>query len=287
MLTLCSLATLLSHEVPGAHSGCEHDINSQRAYGNMRLTPTSQLLSLPTEIVEHVIEQVSEKTDLSNIRLTCSTLDKYAANELFKDVFVTPAEEHVNAWNNTSQHNAIRRIPCHTTIQSQPDFEDDDWDFDGEDRVEAGEEFEAAVAALAKFPKLDSLEVAFTPQCNGEKGFSVFGMEKAADREKRLQTVFEAINNRATDENNRTIRKLTIINLQNYPPTRLHFFGPVSQGRGTVVRAAHRADTGNKLPTRSRLGESRDANVSCALYCRVVRSYIYNLAHTMYLLQQR
>ena len=182
----------------------------------MTSTPTSRLLSLAPELVEHVIKQISKKKDLSNLRLVCSTLDKYAVNELFKDVFLTPSEEHISTWNYISEHDAIRRIPRYATIQTQPDIKNDD--FYREDMVEIGEEFEAAVAALASFPNIDSLEIAFAPQCLGEEeeeeDDSMFMMERRPDRKKAFQIIFQAIRNRAGGDN-RTIRKLTIINLQN------------------------------------------------------------------------
>lgn len=52
--------------------------------------PGRKLLNLAPEVVEHVIKQVNEKRDLSNVRLACKELDKHAAKELFKDVFVSP-----------------------------------------------------------------------------------------------------------------------------------------------------------------------------------------------------
>ncbi|KAL1612108.1 hypothetical protein SLS60_000331 [Paraconiothyrium brasiliense] len=87
-------------------------------------TPRPHLLSLAPEIVEHIIKQVSEKNDLSNVRLVCKTLDRYALEELFKDVFVSPSKEHMSAWNSISQDD-IRRIPHYAIVQTRPYIEDE------------------------------------------------------------------------------------------------------------------------------------------------------------------
>jgi hypothetical protein len=41
--------------------------------------------------------------------------------------------------------------------------------------------------------------------------------ENRFEREEKLEFAFKAIKDRAADEKNRTIRKLTIVNLQNCP----------------------------------------------------------------------
>jgi hypothetical protein len=59
----------------------------------MSSPPALELLGLVTELVENVIKQISQKGDLSNVRLTCKILDKHAAKELFKDVIVSPLDK--------------------------------------------------------------------------------------------------------------------------------------------------------------------------------------------------
>jgi hypothetical protein len=78
--------------------------------------------------------------------------------------------------------------------------------------------FEDALAAMSKFPNLDSLMISFTPECIGrDHGYWQEVTEEVEERQEMLKLVFQAIKDRAADEKNRTIRKLTIINLQNCP----------------------------------------------------------------------
>ncbi|KAI3394591.1 hypothetical protein diail_2514 [Diaporthe ilicicola] len=177
-----------------------------------------KLLSLAPEVVEHVIRQVSDRRDLSNARLACKELDKHAVKELFKDVFVSPSEEHVSTWTQVSQDEKIRQIPRHAIIHTQPDIEDHGFGEQREDE-EVGEDFEEALAALARFPNLDSVEIGFTPECLGDRATSWYEdvVEDVSRRKDMLKLIFQAIKDRAANEENRTIRKLTITNLQNCP----------------------------------------------------------------------
>jgi len=183
----------------------------------MSSQPGSKLLGLAPEIVENVIKQVSDRRDLSNARLSCKTLDKYAAKELFKDVFVSPSEEHVSSWNSISQDDVIRRIPRHAIIHTQSDIDDHGLGTSREGE-EVGEGFEGALAAVSRFPNLDSVEIGFTPECVGQDQDHWQDVaEDISQREEMLTLIFRSIKDRAADEKNRTIRKLTIINLQNCP----------------------------------------------------------------------
>ncbi|KAL1612315.1 hypothetical protein SLS60_000541 [Paraconiothyrium brasiliense] len=183
----------------------------------MSSKPGPQLLGLAPEIVENVIKQVSERRDLSNTRLSCKTLEKHAAKELFQDIFISPLEEHVSTWNSISQDDVIRRLPRHAIIQTHSDIEDHGLGCYREEE-EVGEEFKGAVAALSRFPNLDSVEIGFTPECVGvDKRFWQDVAEEVSDRQERLKFIFQAIKDRAAEDKNRTIRKLTIINLQNCP----------------------------------------------------------------------
>jgi hypothetical protein len=185
----------------------------QRANITMSSPRGPKLLNFPQEIVAQVIQKVGDRRDLSNTRLACKTLDTHAAKELFKEIFISPSEEPVSTWNSVSQDDVIRRIPRHAIIHTQPDIEN----HDGE-REEIGEDFLNALAALSKFPNLDSVEICFTPECEGaEEEFNQEIVEDLEARVDMLTFIFQAIKDRAADEKNKRIRKLTIINLQNCP----------------------------------------------------------------------
>jgi hypothetical protein len=82
--------------------------------------------------------------------------------------------------------------------------------------VEVGEDFEGALATLSMFPDLDSVEIGFTPECIGvDKAYYQEVAKDISQRAELLKLIFQAIKDRAADEKNRTIRKLTVINLQN------------------------------------------------------------------------
>ncbi|KAI1559652.1 F-box domain-containing protein, partial [Pyrenophora tritici-repentis] len=127
----------------------------------VQLSP--QLLGPASEIVENVVKQISDRRDLSNARLACKTLEKHAAQGLFKDVFVSQSEEQMDSWNSISQDDVIRRIPCHAIIHTHSDIDDHGY---GSSReiYEVGEDFEGALTALSRFPNLDSVEIGFTPE---------------------------------------------------------------------------------------------------------------------------
>jgi hypothetical protein len=192
-------------------------IVAERTYSVMLPQPTSKLLSLAPEKVEQIIKQVSSRRDLPNASLACKTLDEHAARELFKDVLISPWEEHIETWNNISRDHMIRYIPRHAIVHTQSDIENRGL---GEHRESDAivDDFESVLAALSKFPNLDSLTIKFTPECVGrDKGWWQEVDEEPDQREGTLSQIFQAIKDRAEDPQNRTIRKLTIINLQNYP----------------------------------------------------------------------
>ncbi|CAG5184524.1 uncharacterized protein ALTATR162_LOCUS10952 [Alternaria atra] len=172
------------------------------------------------ELIDNIIKQLNEKRDLSNARLTCKLLDKHAARELFRNVHISPSEEHVTSWNSIGQDEVIRRIPRHAIIHTHPDLEDHGAGvyrepIDDDDVVLS---FKNALATLSRFPNLRSLEIAFTPECVGRKdaGWNDVA-EDIEQRKEDLTLIFQAIKDRATDEKSRTIRELTISNLQNCP----------------------------------------------------------------------
>ncbi|KAK7190915.1 hypothetical protein DPSP01_009124 [Paraphaeosphaeria sporulosa] len=183
----------------------------------MSSQPRPELLGLAPELVQNVIKQVGDKGDLTNVRLSCKTLNKHATTELFKDVFVSPEHSHISSWNSISQHDVLRHVPRHAIIHTQPVIEDLGLDTFRE-REEIGEDFEEALAALSRFPNLDSVEIGFTPECVGaDDHLDTELAESKTQREDMLKLIFQAIRDRAEDGKNRKIRKMTIINLQNYP----------------------------------------------------------------------
>jgi hypothetical protein len=194
-------------------------LSSHRLIHIMLSPPAPELLRLAPELVENVIKQVGHRRDLSNVRLACKTLDKHAAKELFKDVIISPSEEHVDSWNSISQDAIIRHIPRHAIIHTQTDIDDHGMgmsrDGDEDDEMEV---FHGALAAMSNFPNLDSLEIGFTPECVGrDHDYWQEVTEEIEQREEMLVRIFQAIKDRAADASNRTIRKLTIVNLQNCP----------------------------------------------------------------------
>jgi hypothetical protein len=176
------------------------------------------LLGLAPELIANVFKQVDDKSDLSNARLTCKSLDKYAVKELFKDVFVSPSEEDIISWNKINQDDVIRQIPRHAIIHTQPDSEDHGERYEVDETDEDAESWEGALSALSRFPNLDSVEIGFTVECIGRNhdGWQEVA-EDVSEREEVLKVIFQAIKDRAANAKNRTIRKLTITNLQNCP----------------------------------------------------------------------
>ena len=175
------------------------------------------LLGLAPELVQQVIK-CAHRRDLPNLRLANKELDKLAARELFRDVFVSPSAEHIDTWTSISRHEVLRRLPRHAVIHTQPDTESVDGGDQREDE-EPGEDFEDALAALAEFSNLDSLEIGFTPECVGDRNSHWYEdvVETVGRRKEMLELIFQAIKDRAANTDNRRIRKLTILNLQNCP----------------------------------------------------------------------
>ncbi|KAJ4335895.1 hypothetical protein N0V95_008769 [Ascochyta clinopodiicola] len=174
----------------------------------------SILLSLPPEIVENVIKQVSNKQDLFIARTGLQDIKQARC----KDVFVSPGQDHISNWNTISQDDIIRRIPRHAIIHTQPNAGDSDGSEREGEEVD-DEDFEDAVAALSRFPNLNSVEIGFTPECTGDRYSSLWNnvVEDMEQREEMLTLVFRAIKDIAANNQNRTIRKLAITNLQNCP----------------------------------------------------------------------
>jgi hypothetical protein len=162
----------------------------------------------------------------------------------------------LRSWNGIAQSERLRHIPRHVVIEPRPGeshwggFEDEedasgdeeDDDEENEDKVNDDEENRneemsdgenndeesndedfgdklqklcRVIKALSRFPNVDSVEIVFTEECLGKDARYYEEVEEPANfRERALQMIFMAINNRSSDD--RTVRKLTIMNLQNY-----------------------------------------------------------------------
>lgn len=182
-----------------------------------------ELLSLAPEVVENIVKQIDARNDLAKTRLVCKELDKYASKELFDHVLLSPSEDRIDAWNSISEDNMIRQIPRGVVINTRSDMDEDGY-ADGEDDEDEDvtEAFENALTTLTKFPHLESVEINFTVQCYGERDgdedhWAPEVAEDASRRKELLTLIFQAIQARTADKQNRTIRKLTITNLQNMP----------------------------------------------------------------------
>lgn len=193
---------------------------SSQSPANDKLTGPKPSIGLPPELVQNVMKQIATRRDLANARLVCKELDEHATKELFKDVLVSTDEDHIKTWNSLSEDDYIRKIPRHAIIHTQSDVEDrGGWDSRGGDDKEETEDLERALDALSRFPNIDSIEIGFTAECLGrdEDQWYLEVPEDVEHRQHMLEVIFRAIKNRASDERNRTIRKLTITNLQNCP----------------------------------------------------------------------
>jgi hypothetical protein len=194
-------------------------IKNRLTYRTMASQTQSDFLTLPPELIENIARQVAHKRDLAGMRMACKTLDKPAANELFKFAYLSPSEKDIDTWNSISAHDAIRRMTRQVIIHTQSDIEDHGAFSGDRERDEIGKEYKSALAALAKYPNLDSVEIGFTPECKG-RDIEYWEEEPAEDITQRvymLKLIFKAIQDRAAIEENKKIRKLTIINLQNCP----------------------------------------------------------------------
>ncbi|KAF3033244.1 hypothetical protein E8E12_000671 [Didymella heteroderae] len=125
----------------------------------MSSRPDSDFLTLPPELIENITRQVAHKRDLAGMRTTCKTLNKPAANELFKFVYISPSEKDLGTWNSISEHDVIRRIPRHVVIYTQSDVEDHGAFSNDRERDEIGKDFKSALAALSRYPNLDSVSI--------------------------------------------------------------------------------------------------------------------------------
>jgi hypothetical protein len=202
------------------HSACQ--LSTRRAYSAMTLETDAngkgrnpKFSNLAPDVIENIIRQVNNRRAVPEIGV--QELDEQAKNGIFQDVFISPLDEHVSTWTCISESNALRQIPHHAIIHTQSDINQSNSRFiDGSEEITGA--FRAALAALSRFPNLESLEIGFTPECLGDREPEYEEVLEDVPRRKELLTmIFRAIEERAADPDNKPIRKLTIINLQNCP----------------------------------------------------------------------
>ncbi|KAK3332698.1 hypothetical protein B0T19DRAFT_353718 [Cercophora scortea] len=169
--------------------------------------------NLAPEIIDNIIHQVPEPGDLKSIRLVSKDLDAHARRKLFREVFLKPIDATISRWNSTADQPALSQVPRLAVIHTRENVEDEQ---DRSEYPRPGEAFRAALAALSKFPKVDSLELTFTPECHGPESF----LDVPEDHWQRLEIlewVFQAIKDRMDVPGTSKIRSLTLRNLQNFP----------------------------------------------------------------------
>lgn len=178
-----------------------------------------EFLELPPELMENVTKQVTARRDLSSMRLACKMLNKPATKELFKSIYVSPEDDDISNWNSLSENDEIRLIPRQAIIYTHSEEEDEEEQDSDDEGEKSGPGFKKALAALSKFPNLDSLHITFSEECKG-RDIEYWEEEPAeciVQREHTLKLIFQAIQRRAAEKESRTIRSLTIENLQNCP----------------------------------------------------------------------
>ncbi|KAK8058487.1 hypothetical protein PG994_008935 [Apiospora phragmitis] len=156
--------------------------------------------------------------DLKNIRLASKNLNNHAVRELFREAFVRPTEDAISHWNAVAGCTSLAQLARRAVIHTVEDINNDD-DYQEESVEEEVEEnFQEDVSALAKFPNLDSLLLAFSVPCLGSGHDSWWQdvLESVETRLERLRLVFNAIKTRQ-DAGNTKIHELTLVNLQNQP----------------------------------------------------------------------
>ncbi|KAK3322738.1 hypothetical protein B0H66DRAFT_555127 [Apodospora peruviana] len=191
----------------------EHGANASHVSG------TRSLLNLAPEVVSNVIEQVDGNDTLKSLRLVNKSMDAHARRKLYEQVTLTPAHSAITRWQSIADSETLSLLPRHALIQTREDLDEHAQEGDPIDEMD---DFCDALAALSKFPRLDSLELAFTNECQGVASDEHWYMDVNEDLSHRveiLERVFRAIKNRMDDDGvpRSKIRSLTLRNLQNAP----------------------------------------------------------------------
>jgi hypothetical protein len=144
--------------------------------------------------------------------------------EVFQDVSVSPLEAHVNTWTSIREDKIICQIPRHAIVHTQPSVEclsvrtsRRSYGHNHPEDQLIIEAFKTALNALSKFPNLNSIEIVFTPEFQGDHGDNSWTdvLEDVPLGKQLLTMIFRAITDRALNKDKIPICKLTIINLQN------------------------------------------------------------------------
>lgn len=178
---------------------------------------TLKLETLAPEIVSNVVNHVAKTGDLKSLRLVSKSLDAHARRKMFEKLFLTPNKDSIARWNAVADNESLSLLPRSALIQTRERL-----DADAHDRgvsTNEMEDFDDAVNALSKFPRLNSLEVAFTENCSGADDDSWWkDVDESIDhRVEILEWIFEAIRDKNEAEGASKIRSLTLRNLQNAP----------------------------------------------------------------------
>ncbi|KAM7187805.1 hypothetical protein V8F33_011020 [Rhypophila sp. PSN 637] len=178
--------------------------------------PTLHLQGLAPEVVSSIVNHV-DNFSLKSLRLVSKSMDAHARRKMFEQVMLTPDEKAIARWKHIAESESLSILPRHALIQTRDDpNEEYAEDIPGE----VMEEFEEALKALSKFPRLNSLQLTFTNKCAGKDNgdWDVTGVTESIDgRVEILEWVLQAIKDRMDVEGASRIRSLTLRNLQNAP----------------------------------------------------------------------
>ena len=178
---------------------------------------TFNLQSLAPEVVSNIINQVDKNDTLKSLRLVNKSLDEHARRKMFEQVILAPDENAIARFEGIANNETLSLIPRHALIQTREDLDEHEQDGDPIDEMD---DFWDALTLLAKFPRLNSLHVAFTKNCVGtenEDSMYIEANEPIAHRVQMLEWIFQAIKDRMNVEGASRIRSLTLQNLQNAP----------------------------------------------------------------------
>lgn len=201
---------------------------------------TTGVTSLASELIRLILEHV-DREDLKCLRQVNKFWRTFATEDLFRHItLVGPSEASIQRWNAMVSDDTIRQAPRHISIESQEDLHEDGYGEDQRLSNELSEGFLTAIESIAKVPNVVSLELRFSGFCEeqtqGAEDDSEDNPENDSEddsedeseyfepietikyRNEVLLATLKAIQNRAADEGNQTIRNLIIIDLQNHPP---------------------------------------------------------------------
>ncbi|KAM7210229.1 hypothetical protein V8F06_014392 [Rhypophila decipiens] len=202
------------------HSSCRtmsSQSNPSSQANGLDPSPALHLQGLAPEVVSNIVNHVAEKDSLKSLRLVSKSMDAHSRRKMFEQVMLTPDEKAISRWKQIADSESLSILPRHALIQTR---DDPDEDYADELPGEVMEEFQAALKALSKFHRLNSLQLTFTNKCAGEGNDEWYHMgvsESIDERVEILEWVFQAIRDKIDVAGASRIRSLTIRNLQNAP----------------------------------------------------------------------